>query len=140
YGNRVGIWTVGCPHRCFNCCNPELQPVDESKEITLDHLFHSISSITETIDGITISGGDPFFQPEELAILIAWLVEKGHEDILIYSGYKIEELLSWNRTDVQFILENIAVLIDGLYIDKLNDNLSLRGSSNQRVIVLKEKF
>ena len=38
------------------------------------------------------------------------------------------------------IFSKIAVLIDGEYKDELNNNEILRGSSNQNIIILNEKF
>lgn len=140
YGNRLGIWMVGCPHRCFNCCNPELQNENVEKELSVNDVFRLIESIGQPIDGVTISGGDPFFQPKELAILVRGLVHLGIEDILVYSGYTMDELISKNDKDTFDILDNIAVLIDGKYMEELNDNRPLRGSSNQQILLLKEKF
>jgi len=140
YGKRVGIWLVGCPHRCFNCCNPEIQQADKTKQVHIHQVFQMISSIDKQIDGVTISGGDPFFQAEELAKLVEWLRKSGIDDILIYSGYTLKQLQKMKNAHVDFVLQNIAVLVDGLYIENLNDNIPLRGSSNQTVYVLNEKY
>ena len=93
-------------------------------------MINTISK-TNNIDGFTITGGDPFYQPEELKRLVALLKEIS-DDILVYTGYSRTEL---DPND----LNNISVLIDGEYIEELNDNSLLKGSSNQEVYILDDK-
>lgn len=129
-GKRVGIWFCGCPRRCKGCSNPELWDFQErykTKPETVYEMIKTISS-SHTIDGFTITGGDPFYQSEELMRLLEMLKEIS-DDILVYTGYKRSEL----EPDK---LENISVLIDGEYVEELNDNSLLKGSSNQEVYIL----
>ena len=131
-GKRVGIWFCGCPRRCAGCCNPELWEFQERYRTTPETVFDLIQSLADRypIDGFTISGGDPMYQPVELRQLTR-LLRRISPDILVYTGYRLEELPPEN-------LENIAVLIDGEYIEIRNDNSLLRGSSNQRIHILDE--
>ena len=99
-----------------------------------------LKSITQPVDGVTISGGDPFQQLEELDELVSFIAAEITNDILIYTGYTLKQLQSWNNEHVTNIIGKIAVLIDGKYIDHLNDNRSLRGSSNQQIHLLNEKY
>lgn len=101
-------------------------------------LIQAISS-ANVIDGFTITGGEPLDQAEELAKLIQ-LVKPISGDILVYSGYLLEELQDRNDEWIQSILKNIAVLIDGAYVEDLNDNSVLRGSSNQQIHVFKRNY
>jgi anaerobic ribonucleoside-triphosphate reductase activating protein len=140
YGTRIGMWTIGCPHACFNCSNSELWVANPTKEISLDRLFAMFASIKQPIDGLTITGGEPFAQPEALHELVRRFIAEYSDDILIYSGYTLEELKAQNSFTVNGILEKIAVLIDGKYIEALNDNRPLRGSANQQVHILNEKY
>ena len=138
YGKRIGIWTIGCSHHCYNCSNPELWDNNLAKDVDVGRLVKYIKSIPKA-DGITITGGDPFEQPEELLILIKEIKKLGYEDILVYSGYTYEELV--NKGELyNDILADIGVLVDGRYIDQLNDNTSFRGSSNQKIIVISQKL
>jgi anaerobic ribonucleoside-triphosphate reductase activating protein len=133
-GKRVGIWFCGCPRRCKGCSNPELWKFQERYKTTPETIFEMVKNVSKehTVDGFTITGGDPFYQPEELKKLLDMLSAIS-DDIIVYTGYKREEL----KPDE---LENISVLIDGEYIEELNDNSLLRGSSNQEVHILdKEK-
>jgi len=83
-------------------------------------------------EGLTISGGEPFLQAEALAELIRQVRKIRPMGVIVYSGYRLEEL---ERMDGgKELLSLIDLLIDGEYIQALNDGRGLRGSSNQRVI------
>ncbi len=133
-GNRVGIWFCGCPRRCKGCSNPELWEFQERYKTTPEAIFEMIKSISvnHTIDGFTITGGDPFYQAKDLVILLE-LLKDISDDIIVYTGYRRSELNPDN-------FENISVLIDGEYLEELNDNSLLRGSSNQEVHILNDKM
>lgn len=132
-GKRVGIWFCGCPRRCRGCSNPELWEFQERYETSPETIYRLVQDIAENnpVDGFTITGGDPMYQPGELQHLLLRL-KTVSDDILVYTGYRLEEL----ETDW---LADISVLIDGEYIEELNDNSFLRGSSNQNIIILDEK-
>ena len=85
------------------------------------------------LDGITVSGGDPFYDPEALTRLLARLKAETGMNIWCYTGFTIEYLL---RSEVHRpALEYIDVLVDGPFVESLLDpRLSFRGSSNQRLI------
>ena len=136
-GKRLGIWTQGCTRFCKGCSNPELQIFDETKDVSVQKIFDG--TIDMQFDGITISGGEPFIQPHELRQLVELYVNAGFDDILIYTGYTIDELIDKKDSDIDYILSNIAVLIDGPFVESLVDDVPLRGSSNQRVLVLNNK-
>ena len=129
-GKRIGIWFCGCPHKCKGCSNPELWDFQDKYNVSLETVMALVTSIAKDnqVDGFTITGGDPMYQAEELQRLLA-LLREINSDILVYTGYEIEEL-----SDDQ--LENISVLIDGRYIEDCNNNCILRGSDNQRIHIL----
>jgi len=133
-GNRVGIWFCGCPHRCRGCSNPELWEFQDRYKTSVETILHLIKLIDDTydIDGFTITGGEPFYQYDDLAHLLSELVLI-NDDILVYSGYRYDELADKD-------LSNISVLIDGRYVEEQNNNCFLRGSSNQRIHILNDKF
>lgn len=130
-GRRVAIWVSGCRRHCKKCANPELWEKKEYQKITSQKLVEAISSVIGyNIDGITITGGEPFDQATELCEVIDGLPET--IDVLIFTGYKYEEL--FEREDARELLSRVDVLIDGEYVDELNDNQSaLRGSVNQHI-------
>lgn len=129
-GKRVGIWFCGCPRRCNGCSNPELWVFQKKYKTTPETIFEIVKSVSkeQAIDGFTITGGDPFYQVNDLVKLLALLKEIS-DDIIVYTGYTREEI---NPDE----LKNISVLIDGEYIEELNDNSLLKGSSNQIVHIL----
>lgn len=138
YGARFGIWTIGCPRRCFNCSNPELQVPNSNKCIEVSSILSLVCQYKEKLDGVTITGGDPFTQGGALEELLLGIENLGIQDILVYTGYTLEEIKSDYK--MSQILAHIGVLVDGPYIDALNDNKSIRGSSNQHIIVLRESL
>ncbi len=135
-GKRIGIWTLGCHRRCPCCISPELREFDEDYEIPLDHLLKQIEDRLkcDQVDGISISGGEPFLQKDLLPFLKG-LKEMGVKDVLVYTGNTIEELRA-SLPNAEEYLKNIDVLVDGPYVEELNDGKNLRGSSNQRVLFL----
>lgn len=140
-GNRIGIWTVGCQKKCKNCANPELRNFDETKDITLEQFMEMIASIDHSkVDGITVSGGEPFCQPEQLLVFLKRM-KTMTKDILVFSGYTMDELLAMDNKSVRACLKEIDVLICGEYVDEMNDNkTALLGSLNQNIIFFNKEI
>lgn len=140
-GNRIGIWMVGCNRACPGCSNPELWEQKPECEVPVPRIIELIHSISDKhqVDGFTISGGEPMLQAGELLQLITNISDIS-TDILVYSGFSIEELTGSADPSVNSLLKRIAVLIDGEYIEELNDNSRLRGSSNQHIHILMNQF
>ena len=137
-GRRLGVWVQGCNRFCVGCSNPELQIFDETKNISVEKIFDA--TINLDFDGITISGGEPFLQARELKELIEDYRECGYDDILVYTGYTMEELVNKNDENINYILSNISVLVDGPFRSDLVDDIPLRGSSNQNIWILNPQY
>lgn len=135
YGRRLGVWFQGCSKRCENCISPEFQESSDGSDYTVEEIIHSIRD--KEIDGLTISGGEPFDQPEALLLLIMEYKERLNDDILIFTGYTLEELHEKNSPVIEEILHNIAVLVDGRYVEDENNGVGLRGSMNQKIHIWK---
>lgn len=137
-GNRIGIWFTGCGHRCKGCSNPELWNMDEKYYITIQQVEALIRNIekSNSVDGFTLTGGDSMEQSEEVADLLERIKDIS-QDVLLYTGYKKNELETYSQKK---LMKNVAVLIDGEYQEDLNNNVFLRGSSNQMIYILKERY
>lgn len=140
-GDRIGIWLCGCNRACPGCSNPELWSPRPEYEVSIENLCHLIDQVLSNhqVDGITITGGEPFQQADDLWKLIFQLSNQV-PDILVYSGYRLQELYDLNDPAVNSVLNNVATLVDGAYIQELNDNSPLRGSSNQQIHILKDEY
>ncbi len=137
-GKRIGIWTAGCRHMCEGCCSPELWYADRKYSATVDQVCELIGLIVRRyqVDGFTVTGGDPMEQADEMSCLLE-RVRSISEDVMLYTGYCLEELTSESQKK---LLDRTAVLIDGKYEKHLNNHTFLRGSSNQRIHILKPEY
>lgn len=140
-GKRIAIWVCGCKRRCPHCANPELQAFDPGKDIPVYRIMEMIRELAEhyPVDGITVSGGEPFEQARDCRELLEGVHER-IPDILLFTGYTIEELHALRSRDVEQVLENTAVLVDGEYIEEENHGSVLRGSDNQRVHIFNREL
>ena len=86
------------------------------------------------IEGITISGGEPFLQSEALVDLIKRIKLKKDMGVIVYTGNNFEEIEKNELTGL------CDIIIDGAYVEKLNDGLSLRGSSNQNICLITKRY
>jgi len=137
-GVRLAIYLQGCSHRCPGCHNPETHNPLGGDEISLDRLLDLIDNYCRGLDGVTISGGEPFEQAAPAAALAAEVVRRGL-NLVLYSGYTFEELLTKSRNDrsIRRLLEAGWLLVDGPFISAEEDiTLPYRGSRNQRIIDL----
>jgi anaerobic ribonucleoside-triphosphate reductase activating protein len=136
-GNRFVLWTQGCSKGCSECFNPETWSTSTYKELSPLQIFELIKNFE--VDGVTISGGDPLEQEEELLELLMLLgtcnFKKG---IILFSGFTRAEI-SRNPIREQ-CLKYIDVLIDGRYEKNLKVDFSLRGSSNQKFYFFSDKI
>lgn len=136
-GLRVVLWVAGCGHKCQNCQNPhswnENSGVSFTEE-TKQELFKELEK--DYISGITFSGGDPLYINNRETVTRLCKEIKGkfpNKNIWLYTGYVYGEV-----QDLE-IMKYIDVLIDGPYIESKRDiELEWRGSSNQRIIRIKE--
>ena len=135
-GIRNTIFISGCKHMCKHCHNQQMWNFLYGEDFTFDKQIEFIQKCKENIllDGITISGGDPFFSCQDVIDFIKlYKKELPHHNIWIYSGFTYEELLLDEKKKELLML--CDVLVDGLYKEELRDiTLDFRGSSNQRII------
>jgi anaerobic ribonucleoside-triphosphate reductase activating protein len=136
-GDRFVIWTQGCRKMCKNCYNPETWSHYKNNLIPIDEIFEDLKNSSAT--GVTISGGDPFEQPEELFYLLTKIKQLDLSDgVIVFTGYTIDEIRV--REELVKSLDYIDVLIDGLYIEEKRISSGLAGSSNQEFHFLTDKI
>jgi len=136
-GNRFVLWTQGCSKGCSECFNPETWSNNIFKELSPLQLFELIKDFE--VDGVTISGGDPLEQEDELLELLMLLstirLRKG---VILFSGFTRAEISS--NIIRESCLRYIDVLIDGRYEKNLKVDFSLKGSSNQEFYFFSNKI
>lgn len=134
-GLRTVIWFQGCAHNCKGCHNPESHDFNGGDKYNIDDIKREIDTL-EFQEGITFSGGDPFYQPLALLSLAKYTHEKGM-NVWIYTGFLYEELLNMSKINSVYmdVLKETDVLVDGKFIlAKKSFDVKFRGSTNQRII------
>ena len=135
-GFRLVFFAQGCKLHCPGCHNMSTWDPKGGEEYDIFEL-RKLWQKNPLIDGITISGGEPFLQKEVVLNLIE-LAKSDGMNIVVYSGNTFEELVNSKNSIVDKILLKTDYLIDGPFIiEKRSLNLAFRGSTNQRVIDLK---
>ena len=139
-GIRASFFVSGCTIRCKNCFNEEYQDFNFGNEWTEETTEEILEYLEDSnVEGLTILGGEPFDNAEDLLEIIKDLRTRTDKSIWIYSGYVFEKLIK-NPVKKE-ILENVDVLVDGPFVEEKKDlMLAFRGSSNQRIIDLKKTF
>lgn len=135
---RSALWVHGCCFSCEGCLAKEMNE-GAYKEYTPVSLGEIFLKIPDT-EGITISGGEPFLQAGELAAMIESIKVERDYGVIVYSGFLKEDLEKNNNDEVQRLLQNIDILIDGHYIQELDDGKPYRGSSNQKIHLMTERY
>ena len=140
HGRRVVVWTQGCTLACVGCMSRDSWPGDgadssvESVDVLAGMVVH-LRSVGQ-LDGLTISGGEPFQQADAVAAFVEQVraaTPRDAFDILVYSGYTLEHLRAHGDVARHRILESIDVLVDGRFRDDESTELAYRGSANQQL-------
>ena len=132
-GIRTTYFAQGCPHHCEGCHNPGTHDPAGGKELSTEEIIKTMLSNPLT-DGLTLSGGDPFFQPEPCAEIAR--AAKAHGlNVWAYTGWTFDQLLADPRPAVRALLEQCDVLVDGPFVlAQRSLALKWRGSANQRIL------
>ena len=131
-GIVVSLWMQGCPIHCPGCHNPQSWDIGNGRKVEIDDLIEEIESYGNK--KVTITGGDPFDQPEQLYELLRRLKGRDYNvQIWVYTGYRYEDLCL-DSGFRGYSLRYIDGLVDGPFIQELRDtSLRFRGSSNQKI-------
>lgn len=136
-GVRAGIWVQGCTIGCSGCVARDTWDAGGGAAVDVSAVLDWLDGIDGPVDGVTVSGGEPFQQPAALAELLdgigAWRRDRtGEVDVLVYSGYPWSKLTRTPR--LAALLDQCDAVIAGPYVARRNSGAALRGSDNQRVL------
>lgn len=123
-GVRFVVFVQGCKHYCSGCHNPDTWDFNGGTEIAVEEIAALYKSREKLMDGITLSGGDPFYQPDECLKLLALLPDV---NVWIYTGFLYDEI---KETD---LAKRADVIVDGPYIEYQKCDGKMYGSANQRI-------
>jgi anaerobic ribonucleoside-triphosphate reductase activating protein len=140
-GKRFAIWFQGCPLRCPGCCNPEFLPFKGGQTRTIDEMAEGIAQASREcgIEGVTLLGGEPFAHAAA-GVALARESRKLHLSVMVFSGYKLEELRERPDPATVDLLSLTDILVDGPYErDKPDTERRWIGSTNQRIHFLTER-
>jgi len=132
-GRRAILWVRGCPRRCPGCIAPELW--EPGAPVPTADVAVRLAPLLDGMNGLSISGGEPFDQPEALAALLRQLRAARAVEVLIYTGYLREDPRLQGGARAA-LLELTDILIDGPFQEGAPNTLQWRGSDNQRVHLL----
>lgn len=146
-GYRMALFLQGCSHHCKGCQNPQTWDFNGGKEMQISDIIDMYNP--DIMDGITLSGGDPFFQADKMQELFDYC-KNNSISLWAYTGFKFEEFLNYiNKEkcdsrindDMINMLKYTEVVVDGPFIleHRTLDTL-YRGSDNQRLINVKESL
>ena len=132
HGMRYTVFTQGCKHNCPGCHNPDTHDLNGGHEESVKELAKGLNN--PLIEGLTLSGGEPFLQPEE-CLELAKIAHDIGKNVWVYTGYRLEELIQKGDPAELALLQEADVLVDGPFIEKQKSyELHFRGSRNQRLI------
>lgn len=141
-GKRFAIWCQGCLRRCPGCCNPHMQPMERRHLVEVDKLMELIlkHKAKDGIEGVSFIGGEPILQAEGFAELAQKCQNEGLS-VLLFTGHNYKDLLTTGDENVNTLLKNSDILVDGEFVESLYDGeRDWVGSTNQRVIFLSNRY
>ena len=140
-GLRRVLFAQGCRHNCEGCFNKDTHDFNGGRLENMDNLIEDILK-NPMLKGVTFSGGDPFEQADKFQY-IAKRLKKAGLNIWCYTGYKFEFIIeNMNmRKGWSDLINNVDVIVDGKFEQNNHDpSLKFKGSSNQRIINVKESL
>jgi len=138
-GSRAVVWVQGCSRACGGCFNPASWEFEINQLVSIETVVELVLS-EPSHEGVTFSGGEPFWQASALAE-VARRVKAHGLNVMSFSGFTLEELQSDRApAGAHELLQELDILIDGPYLESqaINDPTSPVSSRNQKVRVFNE--
>jgi anaerobic ribonucleoside-triphosphate reductase activating protein len=136
-GARFVVWFQGCTLGCPGCFNPTTHDADTGRRMPVDELIGEVTRARPGIEGLSLSGGEPLQQPAAARAVLDAARALGLST-LAFSGYTLDEIRGLpGGPDV---LARLDVLIDGRYVAPDRLATGLRGSANQRIQLLTDRY
>ena len=137
-GMRFTIWFQGCSLGCPGCFNPDTHPFDPRLPVAPGDMVERLAQDEAAVEGITISGGEPFEQPDGLLDLLRGARARTRLSVILFSGYTLPEITA--QLKGRDILNCTDVLIAGRYDQTQRLASGLRGSTNKTVHLLTNRY
>ena len=130
-GRRVALWFQGCSIRCLGCVSVDTW--DESAGMTgITDVLDILATYADEADGLTISGGEPFDQPDALAVVLGHWRSVSQRSVLLFTGHEMASVRDWFAAHPGLV----DAVIAGPFNLRAPQTLALRGSDNQRLHIL----
>lgn len=139
-GGRSILWVRGCERHCKGCISPYWWSKQPDQLVSTLDLANRLLVQNKAVEGLTISGGEPFLQAEALTQLLQLARAKRAFNTIIYSGYTLEGLYQSGLPGVESLLAEVDILIDGEFRFDMQANDGIRGSLNQVVHFLTDSI
>jgi anaerobic ribonucleoside-triphosphate reductase activating protein len=136
-GSRFVVWVQGCGIGCRECVSPQWISFTGGRSLPVARLAARV--VSEAVDGLTLSGGEPFAQAASLADLIERVRAERDLSVLSYSGYTFEHLRAHGTLEQHRLLDQLDILVDGPFLPHRQGSLLWRGSANQRIHLLTDR-
>ncbi len=137
-GARAALWLQGCSLGCPGCFNPNTHPFEGGELISVEKVLELILAVRKTIEGITISGGEPLQQQQALIALLKLIRARSELSVLLFSGFTWQEIQRFPHA--KDLYDCVDVLISGRYIESRRLAHGLLGSSNKRLHFFTQRY
>lgn len=143
-GKRLVVFFQGCIRKCLGCFNPGTHSFKKNQLFSAEDIFQNF--LQPDIEGVTVSGGEPFLQAKGLLQLLKTAKEEYGLSTVVYTGFSHEDLLhltprTLDPSNPSSVFNHIDVLIDGPYKDEMKEpTLLARGSANQRFLFFSDRY
>lgn len=138
-GVRAVLWVQGCPFRCPGCVAPETLPFQGGTAEPVVALAEELAGLPD-IEGVTFSGGEPMSQAGALAALVDAVRARRDLSFFCFTGFSLDHLRGEGTEAQRALLQRLDVLVDGPYLRERHTDLRWRGSDNQGVHFLTDRY